>query len=315
MGENLKKRLGDETTLPSSTKKAKVAETPLFQLPTAWSKESIPSLTEKMKKNSESEATSSISSAMHSSPDGQATPKAVAQPRKGVFGFRPPDPNQPKPIPKVRKQREVLPASDTSPPSPVPAILPKPTVESTLPARYVAEGMSVERAVEKVVSEVVAAPSSKPIVVIDTANVSHEHGSGNFSTKGLPIVVEHYRNLGFRVIAFLPEHYLTQHYPDPLQDWSPLESLVAEKILIPTPGADYDDLYLVEYARKNNGVIVTNDKYRDVPLTFSDSKERTTVSNWIKTHRIPFKFVGNSFSERISASRHPLKDVLSSTYS
>jgi len=159
--------------------------------------------------------------------------------------------------------------------------------------------MSIDNALDKVIGVGASSPSaissSKPLIIMDTANVSHEHGQGCFSTRGLPIAVEYFKSRGFSVIAFLPEHYLSQHYPDPLQDWTALESLVTEKILIPTPGADYDDLYIVQHARKRNGVIVTRDKYRDVPLSFNDPKERTEVAQWIKKHRMPFKFDGDTF--------------------
>ena len=40
--------------------------------------------------------------------------------------------------------------------------------------------------------------------------------------------------------------------------------------MITTPGQDYDDSYCIQYARKQNAFIVTNDKFRDYIEQFKD---------------------------------------------
>lgn len=305
--ESSKKRAGDEKSLPAATKKSKQSETPLFQLPTQWStgQSAFSASITTLKSENKEKPNSASSSSSPSEPSTKSQP-----PRNGVFGFKPRDPSLPAPIRKTPKYTSP-PVTAPVEPVPPPSILSKPTVEQTLPTRYVAEGMSVDKALSKIIPTSSNSSASDPMIIIDSANVSCEHGQGVFSTQGLPLAVKYYKSIGFnKIVAFLPDHYLTQHFPDPLQDWTQLEALVEQKILVPTPAADYDDLYIVQFARKNNGVIVTNDKYRDVPLAFKDPEERTIVSNWIKLNRIPFKFSGDQFEERIAAKRHPLKDTV-----
>lgn len=223
---------------------------------------------------------------------------------KSVFGFSAPKPGQ---APPVRKPAPapVKPAAAPEAPVAPKSILAKPSIESELPARFVAEGMSVQSALAQVISKTSTSSSKqsdKPLIVLDSANISHEHGKGDWSTLGLPIAVKYYQDQGYEVVAFLPEHYLTQHYPDPLQDWAPLEKLAKQKILIPTPAADYDDLYIVQHARNNGGLIVSNDRYRDVPQCFDDPVERKDASNWLKMHKICFYFEGDNFKPRVEVA-------------
>lgn len=43
-----------------------------------------------------------------------------------------------------------------------------------------------------------------------------------------------------------------------------LRELFDANLLSPVPEFDYDDAYCVQYARENHGVVISNDKYRDV---------------------------------------------------
>lgn len=301
-----KKRPGDSSTLPEASKKAKVSEKPLFQTNSRWNTSSTgfsKTANVSTEKRDLDHGNSTSASSASSHPPTPSTSGALPPaPRKGAFGFS----ANPRVIDHAKKKpQNQAPRKSTEPPVPLPSapLLPLPTVESTLPARYIAEGMHIDQALANVVGAENSAStgtpnsnsSTKPLIILDSANVSHEFGQGVFSTQGLPVAVKYFKSRGFPVVAFLPEHYLSQHYPDPLQDWTALEALVAEKILIPTPGADYDDLYIVQHARRRNGVIVTRDRYRDVPLLFNDPVERAEVAKWIKQHRIPFKFEGDVF--------------------
>ena len=42
-----------------------------------------------------------------------------------------------------------------------------------------------------------------------------------------------------------------------------LRQLKTDGILFTTPDGDYDDSYTIEYAKLQNGIIVSNDRYRD----------------------------------------------------
>lgn len=298
--EETKKRGGDSTSLPEATKKAKTTESPLFGAQSSWGGSSFaPSPKTPASSTAPSKSNDSADPSSSSAP---TIAKSTAP--KSVFGFAAPKPGQAIPVRKPTPLPSKPLPSVAAPEAPK-STLAKPSVESDLPTRYVAEGMSVKSALAQVVPKRnTASPSKtpeKPLVVIDCANVSHEHGKGDWSTQGLPIAVKFYQAQGYEVVAFLPDHYLTQHYPDPLQDWTQLEKLAEEKVLIPTPAADYDDLYIVQHARNNHGIIVSNDRYRDVPQCFDDPVERKLASNWINNHKISFTFEGDTFKPRIEA--------------
>lgn len=42
-----------------------------------------------------------------------------------------------------------------------------------------------------------------------------------------------------------------------------MNKLLLKGFLIKTPSQDYDDSYCIQYAKKSNAFIVTNDKFRD----------------------------------------------------
>jgi hypothetical protein len=295
-----KKRAGPEETLPSGTKKAKLPTTSVFTSKGSWGSinthaSSSNSSSEASKGHGKSNKPQTSSSSSSDASSQQEPSKPITTKLPFGFSFKPKDPSTVQPTSTPHKSSSPSPAAVTSPNS----ILSKPTIESTLPVRFVAEGMSVDQALENVMPKESKKQARKvetsKLVIFDSANVSHQHGGGSFSTQGLPIAVEYYKSRGFRVLAFLPDHYITHHYPDPLQDWTALEDLVKQKVLVPTPAADYDDLYIVQFARKNGGYIITNDRYRDVPLSYPDPKERANLSKWIKSHRVPFDFEGDTF--------------------
>ena len=46
-------------------------------------------------------------------------------------------------------------------------------------------------------------------------------------------------------------------------DMTLLHKLLANDYLVKTPSQDYDDSYCIQYAKKLNAFIITNDKFRD----------------------------------------------------
>lgn len=122
--------------------------------------------------------------------------------------------------------------------------------------------------------------NSKPLVVIDAQNLAMKHGRDKvFSTRGILIAVAYWRGNGHKVVGFLPEYLFDyekvnamkaakkfgnkikeQKCPD---DVSVLCNLEKEGVLTRTPGQDYDDSYCIEYARRFDAFMVTNDRFRD----------------------------------------------------
>ena len=74
-----------------------------------------------------------------------------------------------------------------------------------------------------------------------------------------------------------------------------LHKLADQGLIIKTPPQDYDDSYCIQYAKKNNAFIVTNDKFRD----YIDKQEGTPIKNkerkWVKDHSISYTFHGDQF--------------------
>lgn len=119
------------------------------------------------------------------------------------------------------------------------------------------------------------------MIVIDAQNIAMKHGKDKvFSVKGIQIAVNYWNKNGHRVVGFLPEYLFDyeevanqkkmkdmglkdvkpQKIPD---DVILMNKLKQNDFLISTPSQDYDDSYCIQYARKMNAYMVTNDKFRD----------------------------------------------------
>jgi hypothetical protein len=104
----------------------------------------------------------------------------------------------------------------------------------------------------------------------------------NFSVKGIQIAINYWKKNGHEVVCFVPDYVLdyeqvaekikmkklgitnievkASHIPD---DMSLICKLHTAGFIVSTPSQDYDDSYCIQYAKKTNAFIVTNDKFRD----------------------------------------------------
>mmetsp|Transcript_34762 Transcript_34762/g.67619 ORF Transcript_34762/g.67619 Transcript_34762/m.67619 type:complete len:1314 (-) Transcript_34762:589-4530(-) len=152
-------------------------------------------------------------------------------------------------------------------------------------------------------------PPEKPLLILDLPNICMRHGQHKrFSCAGIQLCIDHFRKRGFKkMVAFVPEHLLDydnagKHahllrlgfetadaaktkLPDNI---SLLLSLKEEGYVVATPPQDYDDSYCISYAHKHNGVVVTNDKYRDCKID-------GVTWDWLKSHLMTFTFVDDEF--------------------
>jgi hypothetical protein len=64
--------------------------------------------------------------------------------------------------------------------------------------------------------------------------------------------------------------------------------------LTPRTIQDYDDSYCIKYAQQRNGVIVSNDLYRDHIDKLPESA-KGGMRKWLREHVISFTFVRNDF--------------------
>ncbi|KAI8791898.1 ribonuclease ZC3H12 [Biomphalaria glabrata] len=111
-------------------------------------------------------------------------------------------------------------------------------------------------------------------IIIDGSNVAMSHGKQVFSCKGIKLAVDWFRERGHKdITAFVPQWRKETSRPDaPITDQDILLELEREKILVFTPSRRvkgrrvvcYDDRYILNLAKETEGIIVSNDMYRDL---------------------------------------------------
>ena len=108
-------------------------------------------------------------------------------------------------------------------------------------------------------------------IVIDGSNVAMAHGKNKvFSAKGIKIVADHFKQNGHRtIVAFVPQF---RKKSGQVVDRAVLEELEEEGVVVFTPSREvdreritsYDDTFVLDYAAKHGGIVVTKDNYRDL---------------------------------------------------
>ncbi|KAK6187628.1 hypothetical protein SNE40_005608 [Patella caerulea] len=112
-------------------------------------------------------------------------------------------------------------------------------------------------------------------IVIDGSNVAMSHGNKEvFSCRGIQLAVEYFRARGHKKITvFVPQWRKESSRPDAqIKDQEIMKQLEKERVLVFTPSRRvggrrivcYDDRYVLDVAHSNNGIVVSNDNYRDL---------------------------------------------------
>ncbi|XP_029959376.1 ribonuclease ZC3H12A [Salarias fasciatus] len=137
-------------------------------------------------------------------------------------------------------------------------------------------------------------------VVIDGSNVAMSHGNKEvFSCRGIQLAVNFFLDRGHNAITvFVPTWRREQPRPDaPLTDQHILLELEKQKIVVFTPSRRvggkrvvcYDDRFIVKLAYESDGVIVSNDTYRDL------QGERPEWKKCIEERLLMYSFVNDKF--------------------
>ncbi|XP_033119683.1 uncharacterized protein LOC117119014 isoform X2 [Anneissia japonica] len=138
-------------------------------------------------------------------------------------------------------------------------------------------------------------------IVIDGSNVAMTHGKGKvFSCRGIALCVKYFQDRGHKEITvFLPHWRKTQEASrdKPITDRKILDDLERKEFLHFTPSrkvrgrfiVSYDDRFIVRLASMNDGVIVSNDNYRDL---MSESEKWKRV---IEERLLMYNIVGDIF--------------------
>lgn len=128
----------------------------------------------------------------------------------------------------------------------------------------------------------------------------YSHGNKEvFSCRGIEICVEWFRARGHKEItAFVPKWRKEASRPDNLvADRDALERLERERVLVYTPSRllggkrliCYDDRYILKLAAETDGVVVSNDNYRDLAV---ESPEFRKV---VEERLLMYSFVNDRF--------------------
>ncbi|XP_042297234.1 probable ribonuclease ZC3H12D [Sceloporus undulatus] len=144
-------------------------------------------------------------------------------------------------------------------------------------------------------------PSSnlRPIV-IDGSNVAMSHGNKElFSCLGIQLVVDWFKHRGHQYIkVFVPSwRKEPSRFDTPITDQQILEKLAKETVLVYTPSRKmkgkrmvcYDDRYIVKLAYELDGIIVSNDNFRDL------QNENPEWKWFIEQRLLMYSFVNDKF--------------------
>ncbi|KAM9850618.1 putative ribonuclease ZC3H12C [Aulostomus maculatus] len=137
-------------------------------------------------------------------------------------------------------------------------------------------------------------------VVVDGSNVAMSHGNKEvFSCQGIQLAVDWFLGRGHRdITVFVPAWRKEQSRPDALiTDQEILRRLEKEKILVFTPSRRvqgrrvvcYDDRFIVKLAYESDGIIVSNDNYRDL------ANEKPEWKKFIDERLLMYSFVNDKF--------------------
>ncbi|XP_026529485.1 endoribonuclease ZC3H12A [Notechis scutatus] len=137
-------------------------------------------------------------------------------------------------------------------------------------------------------------------VVIDGSNVAMSHGNkDSFSCRGIQLAVTWFLDRGHKdVTVFVPSWRKEQPRSDvAITDQHILHDLEKKNILVFTPSRRvagkrvvcYDDRFIVKLAWESDGIVVSNDVYRDLQA------ERPEWKKFIEERLLMYSFVNDKF--------------------
>ncbi|VEN61774.1 unnamed protein product [Callosobruchus maculatus] len=139
-------------------------------------------------------------------------------------------------------------------------------------------------------------------IVIDGSNVAMSHGNKEiFSCRGIKICVDWFKSRGHKdITVFVPKWRKESPRPDNLiRDQEILAELEKERLLVFTPSrlvggkrmVCYDDRYILKLAAQTDGIVVSNDNYRDLCQENAEFRkvveERILMYSFVNDHFMP----------------------------
>lgn len=138
-------------------------------------------------------------------------------------------------------------------------------------------------------------------IVVDGSNVAMGHGNKKvFSCRGIALCVDWFKQRGHKdVTVFVPKWRKESKRTDNLiKDQEVLNELESEGVLVYTPSRSltngkrmvcYDDRYILKLAVDTDGIVVSNDNYRDL---LQESNEFKKV---VEERMLMYSFVNDRF--------------------
>lgn len=160
-------------------------------------------------------------------------------------------------------------------------------------------GGSILTATNALATNAISSMDLRPIV-IDGSNVAMSHGNKEiFSCRGIKICVDWFRARGHKEITvFVPKWRKEASRPDnPVADQEILGELEKDRLLVFTPSrlvggkrmVCYDDRYILKLAAEVDGIVVSNDNYRDL------AQENPEFKRVVEERILMYSFVNDRF--------------------
>ena len=144
--------------------------------------------------------------------------------------------------------------------------------------------------------------NKRTLVVLDCANIGWAYGESQFLADGIRLALDFFKHYEVDVIAFIPSSYVKKKPRDgssgnsmmDTEDRQQLETLIRVGDVTVVPAGDHDDVYILSYARSNNGFIVSNDFFIDHIATIDELSIKRSMKLWLNVNRCGFTFLKNS---------------------
>ena len=161
--------------------------------------------------------------------------------------------------------------------------------------------ISVEQSFNDMVSEQ-PSQKKKTLIVLDCANIGWGHGEDHFSIPGIVSALSFFSRWNVEIAAFIPSSYLKKKPRDgrkgnsvmETDDWEQLATLVRTGDITVVPAGDHDDVYILSFARSNNGFIVSNDFFSDHISSLQEPSIQKSMKLWLNVNRCGFTFMKSS---------------------
>eukprot|EP00183_Erythrolobus_madagascarensis_P004997 CAMPEP_0185856658 /NCGR_PEP_ID=MMETSP1354-20130828/29112_1 /TAXON_ID=708628 /ORGANISM="Erythrolobus madagascarensis, Strain CCMP3276" /LENGTH=384 /DNA_ID=CAMNT_0028558919 /DNA_START=1250 /DNA_END=2404 /DNA_ORIENTATION=+ len=138
------------------------------------------------------------------------------------------------------------------------------------------------------------------VFVLDGPNVAWRHGlNERFSWVGILHAVEFLEWHRCVAIAFVPEtrYGVRGSAVDDHQARQRVTELIRRGAIVLTPQADYDDCYIISFARSRGAIVISNDRFQDhVTQASADGQHASErLQKWLDQCRLSFTFHGDEF--------------------